>query len=295
MTAHVAVVGDAMLDISARLQGPLAHASDSPAQIGFHPGGSGANTARWLARSGCVTVFIGAVGADPAGELIRRALRADGVLDALHVVPDAATGACIVLIGLDGERTMVPDPGANSALSASQVPDDVLTGHLHLSGYTLLNPASREAGLTLLHRARAAGCTVSLDPSSAAPLAAAPQVLDAVIGQVDLIIANRDEAAVLTGLEDPDAACRALAERYPTAVVKLGADGAVARRASEQARVAAKPVAVVDTTGAGDAFAAGLLPAWLEGAGLHAALEAAAVSAASAVGRVGAGPPPPAA
>lgn len=295
MTAHVAVVGDAMLDISARLQGLLAHASDSPARIGFNPGGSGANTARWLARSGCVTVFIGAVGVDPAGELIRLALRTDGVRDALQVVPDAATGACIVLIGPDGERTMIPDAGANSALCASRVPDDVLTGHLHLSGYTLLNPASREAGIALLHRARAAGCTVSLDPSSAAPLAAAPQVLDAMTGLVDLIIANRDEAAVLTGLDDPDAACQALAEHYPTAVVKLGADGAIAQRAFERARVAALPVDVVDTTGAGDAFAAGLLPAWIDGAGLRDALEAAVDRAACAVGRVGAGPPPPAA
>ena len=293
MTRTFVVVGDAMLDIAARLHGPIAHASDSPVDISTQTGGAGANTARWLARAGVRTTLIAAIGDDAAGVTIRQDLQVDGVHPLLQVSTTASTGACIVLIGVDGERTMLPDPGANSELDETVVPDNVLTGHLHLSGYTLLNPASREAGYRLAMRARALGCTISLDPASAAPLAAAPHALDPVDGLVDVLIANRDEARVLTGANRPDDACAALAQRYPTAVVKLGADGAIARAGAERAVAAARPVEVVDTTGAGDAFAAGFLPAWALGQGLQEALHAATALASSAVGRVGAGPPPP--
>ena len=293
MRPRFVVVGDAMLDVAARLHGQIAHASDCAADIVFQPGGGGANTARWLARTGSPTVLIAAIGADAAGEAIRASLRTDGVLDGLQEAPGASTGACIVLVATDGERTMVPDPGANSRLDASAVPDDLLAGHLHLSGYTLLNPATRDAGLQIVARARARGCTVSLDPASAAPLTADPRAFDGVDGLVDVIIANRDEAQVLTRSTDPTQACRALADRYPTAVVKLGAEGAVAQRGSEHARAAAASTSVVDTTGAGDAFAAGFLSHWAAGSALGEALEGGTALAATAVGRVGAGPPPP--
>ena len=292
MNLSFVVVGDAMLDITARLQGPIAWGSDSPADIRFQPGGSGANTARWLAHTGHHTAFIAAVGDDPAGELVRSVLHADGVGPGLQSVPGATTGACIVLVDADGERTMLPDAGANSRLDSAAVPDALLTGHLHVSGYTLLNPASREAGLAIVRRAHALGCTLSLDPASAAPLEAAPAAFDALDGIVDVLIANSDEARVLTGVADPVEACRILAQRYPTAVVKRGADGAVAQHGADGARIDAAPARVLDTTGAGDAFAAGFLPRWAEGAGLSEALGAGVGLAARAVGRVGAGPPP---
>lgn len=292
MTPSFVIVGDAMLDIAAQLHGPIAHASDSPVSISTQTGGAGANTARWLARTGVRTTLIAAIGDDAAGNTIRRDLQTDGVHPMLQVSSGTPTGACIVLIGVDGERTMLPDAGANSLLDATAVPDDILSGHLHLSGYTLLNPASREAGRRIALRARARGCTISLDPASAAPLAAAPHALDAVDGMVDVLIANLDEARVLTGTDRPDDACAALAERYPTVIVKLGAEGSIALAGTQRAMATARPVAVVDTTGAGDAFAAGFLSAWSSGLGLQEALEAATDRASSAVSRVGAGPPP---
>ena len=293
MTETFVVLGDAMLDISARLHAPIARASDSPAEIHFQAGGSGANTARWLARTGHATAFIAAVGDDPAGELVRAVLHHDAVGPGLQVIAGATTGACIVIVDAEGERTMLPDAGANGRLDDALVPDTLLSGHLHVSGYTLLNPASRDAGLAIVRRARAKGCSLSLDPASAAPIQANPRALDALAGLVDLVIANRDEARVLTGADDPREGCRRLAQRFPAAVVKLGPQGSIACQGEAWAQADAAPATVIDTTGAGDAFAAGFLPAWASGNGLSEALRAGAHLAAAAVGRVGAGPPPP--
>jgi sugar/nucleoside kinase (ribokinase family) len=191
--------------------------------------------------------------------------------------PDAATGMCVVLVAPDGERSMLPDAGANAALSPEDVPAFAPEGHLHLAGYTLLRDgAPREAALEALRRARAAGMTISLDPSSAAPLRAfgAERFLE-LAGPVDLLLPNRDEAAVLGPLT----------ARAREVVVTLGSDGAVWTDGAHEVAspaVAAGPVA--DTTGAGDAFTAGFLAAWLDGAAPGDALGAGNALAARALG-----------
>ena len=134
--------------------------------------------------------------------------------------------------------------------------------------------------------------STSLDPASSAPLGRDPRAFDEAWPLVDVVLANADEAAVLTGLVDPAAACAALAERAPCAVVKLGAAGARAASGTEQAMAPADPVEARDTTGAGDAFAAGFLPAWLGGATLAEALAAGCHVAGRAVLGVGAEPEP---
>jgi sugar/nucleoside kinase (ribokinase family) len=138
--------------------------------------------------------------------------------------------------------------------------------------------------------------TVSVDPASAAPLAGAG--VEAVLGwlaEADLLLPNRDEAQVLTGEADPGAAALALAARTGAreVVVTCGAEGAVWTDGSRVVRAPAAPASVVDTTGAGDAFAAGLLAARREGLGPEAALGRAAGVAARALGRAGARPPAP--
>jgi sugar/nucleoside kinase (ribokinase family) len=185
---------------------------------------------------------------------------------------------------------MVPDAGANDALAADDLPDDLLEPgtHLHVAGYALLREGSRPAARAAIRRAARVGMSVSVDPSSSALLS--PEFLDWAQG-AGLLLPNVPEASALTGESDPERAARALAERFNEVVVTLGAEGALWTDGSEIIRVPAAPVeAVVDSTGAGDAFAAGLLTARLNGAAPAEALAAGARLAAEAVTRPGGRP-----
>ena len=140
----------------------------------------------------------------------------------------------------------------------------------------------------MLAAALTAGLSVSVDPSSAAPLLrAGPGAFLAWIAGAGLLLPNRDEAAALSGRADPAEAARALAAHAGEVVVKLGAEGALWTDGAALVRVPAQPVAGADTTGAGDAFAAGLLAARLQGAGPDDALRAGCALAARAVARPG--------
>jgi sugar/nucleoside kinase (ribokinase family) len=206
-------------------------------------------------------------------------------------VSGAATGTVVSLVEPDGERSMLADRGANLALRPGDVPVPPSGGHLHLSGYTLLDDGPRPAGLAALSAARAAGCTVSVDPASTGPLVAAG--VDRWLADTDgatLLLPNADEARLLTGCADPVDAARTLAGRYPVVAVSLGADGALWAAGTMLVHRPARSAPVVDTTGAGDAFTAGLLGAWLaDRAGdPAAALDAGLALAAEVVGRAGA-------
>ena len=189
---------------------------------------------------------------------------------------------------------MLPDPGANDGL----VPADLVGSlfrpgrHLHLSGYTLLRDGSRDAGLVALTRALEVGMTVSVDPSSAALLDAvgAPTFLQWTEG-ASLLLPNVDEALALTRTSTVTQAAAELAASYGEVVVTLGERGALWQNGFITATAPAERTAdVIDTTGAGDAFAAGFLASWL----LHPEPETALASgnrlAARAVGKVGARP-----
>jgi len=284
------VLGDVMLDVVARLSGPLAPGSDAPAAIRFHGGGSAANTAAWLAEAGAEPLLAGRVGDDERGRTVRDELRAAGVEAALAVDSELPTGTCIVIVGPDGERTMAPDAGANDALSDADVSDELLTsaGHLHVAGYALLRSGSRPAARAAISRALERGLSVSVDPSSAALLS--PEFLDHADGAT-LLLPNAEEARMLVGAPDAERAARALAARFGEVVVTLGADGALWTDGREIVRCDAVPVeAVVDSTGAGDAFAAGLLAARVGGATPDEALAAGARQASRAVSRLGGRP-----
>lgn len=286
---RVVVLGDLMTDIVVRLAGRPAYGSDTPAAISRHGGGSAANVAAWLAAGGHPVTFVGRAGNDVLGRAVIEELRATGVDVQVVVDADLPTGICVVLVDPSGERTMLPDAGANAALSPDDLPDNLFTAdhHLHLSGYALLNNSSRDAALMALEKVRAAGMSVSVDPSSAAPLRAvgAAAFLAWTTG-VDLCLLNEDEANVLAGT----AGLAGLASAYGEVILKQGATGALWRSGRATVLVDARPVTAVDSTGAGDAFAAGFLTAWLTGAAPDAALHAACALAARAVTQVGARP-----
>ena len=288
--SRIVVLGDVMVDVVVRLSRPLAPGSDAPAVIRFHGGGSAANTAAWLAEAGAEPVLVGRVGDDERGRAARDELRAAGVTAPLVTDPELPTGTCVVLVGPDGERTMAPDAGANDGLSDADLSDDVLVadGHLHEAGYALLRGGSRPGARAAIARALAAGMTVSVDPSSAALLS--PEFLDHAEG-AGLLLPNADEARMLSGEGEPEHAARALAARFGEVVVTLGAGGALWTDGDASVRADAAPVeAAVDSTGAGDAFTAGLLVARLDGAAPREALDAGARLAAEAVGRPGGRP-----
>jgi sugar/nucleoside kinase (ribokinase family) len=289
----IVVLGDVMVDVVARLAGPVAVGSDSEASVSFGGGGSAANVAAWLAFAGVKRpALVGRIGDDARGAAAAEELRAGGVDARLTLDDGHPTGTCVVLVAPGGERSMLPDPGANLALTPADLPDSLLErgGHLHVSGYSLVRSGPRPAARAAIERARAAGMTVSVDPSSAALLN--PDFLSHAAGAT-LLLPNVDEAAALTGLSDLGAAARSLASRFPEVVVKLGAEGALWANGSDEERVpvAAPAGPVVDTTGAGDAFAAGLLAARAGGASPAEALTAACTLAAQAVVTPGARPP----
>jgi ribokinase len=253
------VLGDVMVDVVTRISAPLAHGSDTAAQISVEGGGSAANVAAWAAAIGTPVTLVCRVGDDDRG---RAAVAALAAVDVRATVdPERPTGTCVVLVEPGGERTMLPDPGANDG----PLPEIPLGDHLHVVGYALLRDGPRASALAAIERARAAGMTVSVDPSSWALL------YPGAIPAVDLRLPNEREAELLDGGD---------------MVVKLGAGGA----RWGDVHVPAEPVEVVDTTGAGDAFAAGFLSARLQGAGPRAALEAGCRVAARAVAQVGARP-----
>jgi sugar/nucleoside kinase (ribokinase family) len=219
-----------------------------------------------------------------------------GVDARLVMDPDRPTGTCVVMITHKGDHTMLSDPGANAALSPDDLPEDLFTpgSHLHVSGYTLLNPGSRNAVLAALSHAHHARMSISVDGASSAPLdrVGAEPFLQMTNGAI-LLFVNPAQGKVLTGRDDPGQAARVLNAWYPQVVMKLGADGAMmyAGGRPEPFRVSAPPVErIVDGTGAGDAFIAGFLPAWLDNKPPGEALGSGCRLASSALGLVGARP-----
>ncbi|HTF11179.1 MAG TPA: PfkB family carbohydrate kinase [Asanoa sp.] len=294
MTGRIVVVGDLVTDVVAVLSGPPAPDTDTAASIRFTGGGQAANTAAWLAWHRVPVTLLASVGADAAGAARVAELRAAGVDCPLPPRTDAPTGTVIVLAE-GGRRTMVTDRGASLLLDPEEVAAAVVgAGHLHLSGYPLLDDRSRAAGLRALAAARSHGLTVSVDAASAGPLRqVGAAAFRSWVRGVDLLLANADEAAVLAGDagSDPADQARALAASIDAAVVvKRGAAGAIWADAAGTVTVPAPATTMVDPTGAGDAFAAGLLATRLAGGDPRASLTAAAVAGARAVAQIGARP-----
>jgi sugar/nucleoside kinase (ribokinase family) len=289
---RVLVVGDVVDDIVVRPLGSVNAASDTDAEIRRTAGGSAANVAAWLGHLGADVRFVGRAGTEGAARH-RDALSAYGVDARVSADPDAETATIVLNLDPAGERTMFVDRAANGLLSEDDLPTDVLDGveWLHLTGYSFFDGAVRAVVLDLLTRARAAGCGLSVDPSSAGFLARAGA--ESFLGWVegaDVLLPNLLEGQFLTGFEDADEVAAALAERFPVVVLTLGADGASLTTGGTSTRVDPVPASVVDTTGAGDAFAAGFLSVWTQDREPAAALAAGARASAQAVSVVGARP-----
>jgi len=266
----IVALGDLAVDIVAATKEPLAHASDAAGAIVFRQGGSAANTARWIARLGGEAAFVGAVGRDEWGRRLGASLAEAGVR--VHLVRRAGRTARIVaLVEPGGERTFITDRGAADQLTPEDLRAAWFAGAagLHLPAYSLLNEPLGAAARRAAELARAAGATVSVDLASRRPLLShgrrtAWERIAALAP--DLLFANAGEAAALAGARGE----HHLLDLAPVVVVKEGPGGCRLivrgpRPGGEPVRlaVATTHIAAADTTGAGDAFDAGFLLAWL--------------------------------
>ncbi len=290
------VVGDVVTDVVARHRGPLAAGTDTAAVIRTVPGGAGANVACWAARWGWPDVrLLGRVGAEGVA-WHERELVASGVRPRLVVDPEAPTGTVICLVDAEAsaERTFLTDSGASLRAGPEDWSPSLLDGvaWLHLSGYLFFSEPSRALVAVALESARARGVPVSVDPASAGFLARlGVERFLALAEGVDVLLPSRDEAALLTGLPDPQDAAVKLSRQVPLVVCKRGRDGAlVARSGTVRAHVPAVPATPRDTTGAGDAFTGAFLTALLTGAEPEAAAAAGCRAGALAVEQVGGRP-----
>ncbi|KIF70384.1 sugar kinase [Streptomyces sp. AcH 505] len=300
MTPGLLVVGDVVTDVVARYRPPLAHGTDTVAEIRTLPGGAGANAACWAARSGCAEVtLLARVGADAHG-WHERVLRRAGVRAAFVVDERVATATVISLVDTAdraAERTFLTDSGAALRLTAADWSPSLLdgVGRLHLSGYLFFAGPSRRAARAAMASARERDIPVSVDPASTGFIGqlGADRFLTEVAG-AETLLPNADEARLLTGLPDVEAAAAALSRHVPVTVVTLGAAGALVAQAGRvTARVSAPPSRAVDSTGAGDAFTGAYLAARLAGADLAAAATAGCRAGALSVTLPGGRPPEP--
>jgi sugar/nucleoside kinase (ribokinase family) len=282
---RVVVFGDVIDDIVAVPKGPIRTDTDTATSISRHAGGSGANAASWLASTGVAVDFIGRVGIDDV-ERHAQLLKNSGVRPLLIADDELPTGTIVVIVERD-DRTFLTERGANAALAPEDIPDSVLAGArlLHFSGYTLFGSSDAAGFRDLFARAAALGVEVSVDPGSAGYLAdyGVDKFLDAIAG-ASFFFPNLDEGAVLTGLANPLAIAETLSERFAVVALTMGSGGViVARQGEETLTVDALDTRDVDPTGAGDAFSAGFLAAWIGGADAAASAASGALLAARAV------------
>ena len=285
-------IGDLALDVISQLKEPINYGNDTASKISSHPGGQAANVATWITRTNSRAHLVARTGNDPVGFALISDLDKYGVehLNLMH--SGRPTGVVVILVDANGERTMFPDNGANADLEVSDLPplDDV--DGVYLSGYALLDFRSRDAVLAMITKVKAAGKPIYFDPTTtgAMKIVSRDEVLSWV-SQMDGILLNSEEALYLGDATDIEIAEKNLQKYTPLVVIKLGSKGALAVNGNESAKVSAVTTNVVDTTGAGDSFAAGFIPKWLETSDLTQALSAGAALAAKCVASVGARPP----
>lgn len=220
-------------------------------------GGSAANTIYGLAMLGADTGFIGSIGRDDTGDFFENDMKKAGV-NTLLIRRNSVTGTAVALITRDSERTFATHLGAAVELNAGDLNPILFAGYdiLYLEGYLITNYPLVETACRL---ARENGMIVALDLSSYNVVEDHLESFRTIVeGYVDILFANEQEARAFTGLEQEDA-LNDLSEIAGVTILKTGADGSWVKRDNELIKISAFPVRCIDTTGAGDLYAAGFL------------------------------------
>ena len=293
MAPRLLVIGDIAWDIFIRPEGDLVRGSDVLGTVDVMPGGAAANVAVWARRLGAHVTLVGKIGDDTLGTLMHAHLRGERVGDDLITVPGGLSTRVGILVSADGEHSFVIDHTKVLRFEDGDVPPRLLddADAVFFNGYDIFLARSTSFLAPLLDEARASRVPIVFDPSSFALIQTfGRDRLMAGVGPLDLLLANDAEADVLRG-DGPPHALDAYAR---LAVVKEGARGASAYGRGASWHAPARPVAVVDTTGAGDAFDAAFMVQWLTTGDVNAALRAGNELGAHVAAHLGAQPPAPA-
>lgn len=270
MLPTVLVIGELNVDIvlSGLASAPVFGGEILASEMRMVLGSASAIFANGIARLGHPTGFVSKTGSDDFGEFCRHALQRTGVSTEGILLSSQPTGATIVL-STRKDRALVTHLGAIADLNYQDLPPNVFQGyrHLHLTSY-FLQARLRPDFPRLMHEAKAAGLSLSFDPNSDPAQEWSPEIWE-VMRIPDVVFVNESEAQALTGTSATQDALTMLAERTTCAVVKQGSEGATAVRGREQVHIGAFRIHPVDTTGAGDSFAAGFVHGLLTGRSLR--------------------------
>jgi len=259
-------------------------------------GGSAANTLAGLAALGAQCAFIGQVADDQLGDIFAHDMTSLGVRFETPPLADSLpTGRCLILVTPDAQRTMNTCPGASHELTPQRLDEQMIRSAsiTFLEGYLWGPERPRHAMLRAAQIAHEAGRTVAFTLSESLCIPGRKEGVLGMIdgGMVDVLFANEDEAMLLAGAGDLDGALAKLSPLVATLVVTRGPAGATAIERGSRIEIPAAPVEkVVDTTGAGDLFAAGFLAARCRARPLERCLEAGAQAAAEVISHFGARP-----
>jgi len=295
MTINVLCIGDVMLDVIARISvspQKINYGSDTASRISTSSGGAAGNVAAWLTRTDARSTIISHVGDDPAGSAIVAEFDALGVAHGNLVIPGETSGVVVVLVDSSGERTMFPDKGANSRLAIADLPDLSNFQAVYISGYALLNPLARDGVLEMVAKIKADGIPIYFDPASVGSMKdVTDKELHTWFSFMDVLLLNEEESIYLTGSVDIERALDYLLDFSQVVVIKRGSAGAIAKaRGFDSISLPAVATTVIDTTGAGDSFAAGFIASFSKNHDLTAALQAGGELAAGCVAIVGGRP-----
>ena len=255
-------------------------------------GGSAGNTTFAIARLGIRAKFLGQLGKDREGKFYTDEFaQLGGDISSFKFIDDVYTARCLSMVTPDSERTMRTDLGAAALLNPDAITsaDFADIDFVHMEGYLLFNPVLAEK---VLQSAKEAGCKVSLDLGSFEVVAAAGEKLESLLDKyVDYVFANEDEARAYTGTDDPQDALKSLGKVCEVVVVKLGGQGLWFSENKQEAVFVAADEAesVIDTTGAGDFWAAGFIWGVLTGKSLEESASVGAVLGCEVVQQLGAG------
>ena len=314
-TLDIVAMGDAIVDVIASCDDAFltkhklpkgsmqlltpAEADDLYAAMGVAremSGGSAANSMAGIAAMGGDSAFIGQVAEDQLGLIFEHDMHALGVRFETAPLEDGPpTGRCLILVTPDGQRTMNTCPGASHELSADALDRDLIASAsiLFLEGYLFGPDKPRAAMMEAIKIAHSANRKVAFTLSESVCIAERKEPFTRMIdsGGVDLLFANEDEALQLTGRADLGSALDELKSKVPTLVITKGPQGAIGVENGQTIAIPAAPVEqVIDTTGAGDLFAAGFLAARCKGAGLERCLWTGAIAAGEVIKHYGARP-----
>jgi sugar/nucleoside kinase (ribokinase family) len=257
--SRICVIGDINVDVITLLSGPLQKNTDTTSVNAITLGGSTCNIAVWLTHLGVNIDLVGAIGDDVLGSWVITQLQAFGVSDLnIKTISNNRTGTCVILVDETGARSMMPDFSSNLAQSLDQNIERLIfdSDIVVMSAYTFLRPESRKFALDVLECVEKSNTRIVIDAASSSPIeTTGADKVRKYLARADLVLANEDEFAALA-VKAPDN----WTSEFKNLIVKQGERGALwLFKGQEVASVKAEPVKVLDTTGAGDAFCAGLL------------------------------------